>query len=247
MIFKTNPEYGRIGTLLDAIIEDTVKPGHTLCNNRNLVFTTDFEGRTYVVKEFKRPHLLNRIIYRHFRFSKAKRSYLHANKIGAGISPSPVAYIEDNSLLFLNKSYYISEYSEHDYTLNEVLTNKNLKKRKEILAGFASFTSNLHRLNILHNDYSRGNILIQKPPQEESGFSFKIIDVNRMSFNKLNLKSKLNNFSRIGADNDDMRTIINQYTKENNLPPEDTLLKAINYRDKFSRKWLFIRRIKGKA
>ena len=35
--------------------------------------------------------------------------------------------------------------------------------------------------------------------------------------------------------------------KENNLPPEDTLLKAINYRDKFSRKWLFIRRIKGKA
>jgi len=49
--------------------------------NRNVIKLFDLDSVKVNVKSFKKPHLLNSIIYRYFRKSKARRSFEYANKL----------------------------------------------------------------------------------------------------------------------------------------------------------------------
>ena len=83
-----------------------------LYNQRNVIKLFKVNGKKYVVKSFKIPHLFNRIIYSFFRKSKAERSYINTKKLESlniG-TPSPVAYIEFYSSFLIKESFYISEY-----------------------------------------------------------------------------------------------------------------------------------------
>jgi len=233
--------------LIDSIISQSANKESILCNNRNIVYTTKFGEKNYVVKSFKVPHILNQLVYRHFRASKARRSFLHAERIGTSVSPEPIAYIEERGFFRLRKSYYISEKFDFAYTFNEILTDKSFLNRKKILEAFADFTFDLHELNILHLDYSRGNLLIDPSASENDNYQFRIIDVNRMAFKQLSLKLRLGNFSRMGIGDDDLRIVIYQYAKRSSLNPTAALALTIQYRDKFNKRWQFLRKLKGKS
>ena len=143
-----NPKHSVIQPFLENIELYFQESLYTLYEDRNVIRVVDYENESYVVKSFKVPNIVSRFIYSYFRSSKAKRSYLHSQKLGKKLSVEPIAYIEQYEKSLLTQSYYICKYYRYDYTIGEVLRNKALENRQKILKDFADFTYQLHQLDI---------------------------------------------------------------------------------------------------
>lgn len=63
---------------------------HKARNELKIIHYNDIDT---VVKFFKVPNILRKIIYTFFRDSKAKKSYVHSLKL-KNFTPSPIGYIE---------------------------------------------------------------------------------------------------------------------------------------------------------
>ena len=241
-----NPKHKALTPLIEDIKTHFNASNEILYNQRNIIKVITFNNKKYVVKAFKVPNALNRFAYKYLRPSKAKRSYIYSLKIGKELTPEPIAYIEETKNGLLAESYYISEFFDYDHTIHEVLINKSIDDRKEILKAFAQFTFDIHNKNILHHDYSHGNILIKRTTSGEHNYLIKIIDTNRMSFKNPSVKERLANFARIKADDNDMKTIITQYAKNMALPADKLLEDAKFYRDDFYKKRALKNKLRGK-
>ena len=89
-------------------IENFDHEGEMIGNGyRNVIKILTIDVQRYNIKEFKVPNLVNKIVYRFFRKSKAERSFLYGQRLlDLGIlTPSPEAYIEYKSLFIFGKSY----------------------------------------------------------------------------------------------------------------------------------------------
>ncbi|MDQ1243829.1 MAG: hypothetical protein QG565_169 [Campylobacterota bacterium] len=176
---------------------------------RNEIKIIDFEGESLVVKSFKIPNIINKIVYTFFRDSKAKKSYKNSLEIG-DFTPKPIGYIEFKKFGLINESYFVSENFKYDFTIREPLLQTDFKGKEEVFKAFSRFTYNLHEKGIFHLDYSPGNILIK---EENGTYVFKIVDINRMEFKPLNLEERLKNFSKLWARDEDLKTIAKEYSK----------------------------------
>ncbi len=238
-----NPDYLHLKLFIENSEKYFQASSHILHNERNQIKVVTFDNENYVIKAFKTPNIINRIAYRFFRPSKAKRSYEYSLKIGAELCPEAVSYIEETSFFLLSKSYYISKHFEYDFEIRAVLNDKNFENRREILEALADFTYVLHEKNILHRDYSPGNILIKKA---ESGYQFKIVDVNRMQFKTLNQQDRLTNFARLMVDDETMKIILTQYAQCLNKSVDEVVQLANQYRDEFAEKRAFKNKLRGR-
>jgi len=195
---------------------------------RNEIKVINYKNQNLIIKSFKIPHIINRVIYSFFRDSKAKKSYNYSIKI-SNFVPKAIGYVELKKYGLLHESYFISEHFNYDFTIREPLLNANFSQKKEILEAFSKFTFELHENKILHQDYSPGNILIKK---ENDKFIFKIVDINRMQFKPLNLNTRLQNFSKLWANDNDLKIIIEAYAK---LMQEDAH-KCLTIANRFNHK-----------
>jgi len=180
-----------------------------IVENRNIIKIIKYKNTNYVAKSFKIPHILNRVIYSFFRDSKAKKSYENSLKIN-NFTPKAICFIIKDRYGLIENSYFISEEFKYDFTIREVLLDKNFDKRDKIFKEFADFTYKLHENSILHLDYSPGNILIKC---DSGGYIFKIVDVNRMIFKNLSIRDRVENFSKLWAKDEDMVFILENYMK----------------------------------
>jgi serine/threonine protein kinase len=194
-----------------------------------------------IVKSFKVPHIINKVAYTHFKDSKAKKSYEYSLKIG-DFTPKPIGYIEFYSKGLLDKSYFVSERFDYDFTIREPLLDDTFENKEDILKAFARFTYELHENNILHQDYSPGNILIKK---ENSEFIFKIVDINRMQFIPLDLKKRMKNFSKLWINDTDLQVVVNEYAKYASIDQTQALEKALYYSHKLKNRINMKKRLKG--
>ncbi len=207
--YTINPNYkNQENSLLD-IEKYFNKSDRTIHKARNELKIIQLNNIDTVVKSFKIPNIINQIAYSFFRDSKAKKSYEYSLKIGK-FTPEPIGYIEFYSNSLLKKSYFISEKFDYDFTIREPLLNTDFPDREEIFKAFAKFTLELHNANIFHNDYSPGNILIKK---ENNNYIFKIVDINRMGFYKLNQTQRAKNFSKLWASDEILTIIADEYSK----------------------------------
>lgn len=211
---------------------------------RNEIKIIEYEGKKYVVKSFKIPHLLNKIIYSFFRKTKAQKSYENSLKI-AGFVPKAIGYKIYKKVFLLDRSYFISEHFAYDFTIREALLEQNFEDKAEIFKHFALFTYLLHEEGIYHLDYSPGNILIKKT---RKGYCFKVVDINRMKFKKiLSLKSRLQNFAKLWAKNEDLKEIIKAYALLIDEDENKCISMALRYSQKHKDKKNFKKRLKGEA
>ena len=231
MNYQLHASYLYLQPLVDNIETHFQDATHILHIARNDIRVVTFAGEAYVIKSFNIPNSINRFAYRFLRDSKAKRSYNYSLTLGDDICPAPVAYIEHFQHGLLAQSYYISRYFDYDFTLRPLLDEVAFENRQGILQHFAAFTYQLHQNGILHRDYSPGNILIKK---QEKGYQFKIIDVNRMHFKRLNLNDRLTNFARLMTDDATLKTIVYHYAQLINKPANELFALAIKYRDQFA-------------
>jgi len=195
----------------------------TIFKKRNTIKVVNFEGNQYVVKSFKIPHFLNKIIYKFFRDSKAKRSFENSWKLSKlNINtPKPIGYIEFPSIFMFHESYYISEFFDYDFEIRAVFQDKKFKDREIILKSFIEFSYQLHQKNVYHVDYSPGNILVK---QNAHGYEFSIIDVNRMKFIPFTNELRMKNLSKLTNDEADNTFMAKYYAiiaKQN----EESLMK----------------------
>ncbi len=225
---------------LDSLIKKFDDSGKQLKAARNTIklFTLS-NSETINIKSFKIPNIFNQIIYTFFRKSKAERSYEYANKLielGVG-TPEPIGYYKFNVLFLFKRSFYISKQLECDLTYRELTTDLSYPDHENILRAFVRFTNNLHEKGIHFLDHSPGNTLIKKT---SSGYEFYLVDLNRMKFEFIDLKTRVANFSRLAKDKAIIKIMSDEYAKCNNLDANTTfnmMLTATNdFHYKFERK-----------
>ena len=227
---KTNSNFPDSQAILERVEELFEASDCILQDARNTIKKVRFEQQDYVVKSFKKPNCLSRIIYTFLRPSKARRSYQYSLKISQFV-PQAVAFIEFRQGGLLSKSFFVSEMFDYDFTIREPLRDINFSDRDNLFKAFAKFSFALHQEGILHRDYSPGNILIKRC---DTGYEFKIIDINRMSFGELAMEERMRSFKMLWASDEVLETIIQEYAA---LAAYDTaqcqtLAKRFNQRHK---------------
>tara|TARA_Y100000815_G_scaffold246713_1_gene246585 strand:- start:1178 stop:1951 length:774 start_codon:yes stop_codon:yes gene_type:complete len=215
-------------------IENFDHEGEMIGNGyRNVIKILTIDGQRYNIKEFKIPNLVNKIVYRFFRKSKAERSFLYGQRLlDSGIlTPSPEAYVEYTSPLTFGKSYYISKQLEYDFTIRKLIREPKCENYESILREFTRFTFELHEKGIHFLDHSPGNTLIRKTG---TGYDFYLVDLNRMEFKNLSLDERLANFARLSPKDYMLDIISDEYAKLINKPHVEVRERMFYFSEKFS-------------
>jgi len=181
---------------------------------RNKIKLFELEGKTINVKSFKIPHLINKIAYKYFRKSKARRSFEYATTLlekGIG-TPQPIAYFENYDAVGLKDSYYVSEQLNCDLTFRELVEIPDFPDHENILRQFTRFSFDLHEKGIEFLDHSPGNTLIKKTVEEN--YDFFLVDLNRMNFHdSMDFDSRMKNLSHLTPKKEMIATMSNEYSK----------------------------------
>jgi hypothetical protein len=216
--------------------------------NRNVIKIFKLNNNTTInIKSFKKPNLINKIVYRYFRKSKGRRSFEHASKlikmqIG---TPQPIAYFEKLDFIGLKESYYACEHLENVFEFREIVQNEAFINREEIIRQFIQFTFQMHQNGVEFLDHSPGNTLIRD--NNNGNYTFYLVDLNRMKFHDtIDFLTRMKNLSKITHKKDMIAMMSNEYAKlssENEVFVFETLWKLTSeFQFRFYRK----KRIKKK-
>ncbi|MBF4463861.1 Kdo domain containing protein [Flavobacterium sp. LC2016-12] len=181
--------------------------------DRNKIKLFDLNGKTINIKAFKIPNLVNKIAYKYFRKSKARRSFEYATILlekGIG-TPEPIAFLENFNALGLKDSYYASEHLVTELTYRELVEIPGYPDHDNILRQFTKFTFDLHEKGVEFLDHSPGNTLIKKVDDK---YDFFLVDLNRMNFHDfMSFEQRMNNFSRLTPQKGMIAIMSNEYAK----------------------------------
>lgn len=217
---------------------------------RNKIKLFELEGKTINIKSFKIPHLINKIAYKYFRKSKARRSFEYANALlekGIG-TPQPIAYFENYDFIGLKESYYVSEHLNCDLTFRELVEIIDFPDHNNILRQFTRFSFDLHQKGIEFLDHSPGNTLIKK--NFAGNYDFFLVDLNRMNFNdSMDFDSRMKNLSHLTPKREMIAVMSNEYANLYTSQTEATIFEKMwfytnDFQKRFARKRLLKKKLK---
>ena len=215
MIIKIDSQFENSAASVLQMIENFKTSGILFGDGkRNTIKLFELGDKTINIKSFKVPHLVNRIVYKYFRKSKARRSYEYATFLlenGIG-TPQPIAFFEHSNWIGLKDSYYVSEHLNVDLTYRELITIPDYPDHENILRQFTRFTFGLHEKGIEFLDHSPGNTLIKKG--EEGQYQFYLVDLNRMNFHaSMHFEQRMKNLSRLTSKKEMIAIMSDEYAK----------------------------------
>lgn len=225
-----HPDYENYAEFVDTLPDIFPNEGVTIFKARNEVKLFKVKGKEFIVKSFKIPHIINKIAYSLFRASKAERSYTNAIEIGkrGSATPAPVAYIEIRKCGLLFNSFYISRKSRFHRELRELCTTGDSAEAYAVLDDFAKFSAHLHDQGIYHKDYTPGNILFGKTGDN---YEFELVDLNRMKYCKIDLKTGCKIFHRLCLSDDFYRHLAQKYALARGFDVDDSVRLMLKYRN----------------
>jgi hypothetical protein len=228
MEFRLNPVLNLSQSDIISIIQRFSETGKMFADGkRNKIKLFELDGKTLNIKSFKVPNLLNKIVYRYFRKSKARRSFEFANKLienGIG-TPQPIAYLENADFIGLKDSYYVSEHLMADLTYRELVEIPNYPDSDNILRQFTRFSYALHQKGIEFKDHSPGNTLIKK--NGSGTYDFFLVDLNRMEFHtEMPFDLRMKNLCRLTPHKEMVAVMSNEYAKVSG-EPEDKIFATL--------------------
>ncbi len=243
---KIRPEYAGQETALRNLIANFTTLGEDFFRgDRNVIKTFRLDGGKVVnVKSFRRPNIINRIVYKYFRQPKASRSFNHSHKLlDCGIKvPKPIAFFENFNSYSVTESYFISEQIYPDIHFIKLVVNPEDPRYDDVLRHFAGFAYRLHEKGIEFRDFSPGNVLIMV---REDGYDFYLVDLNRMAFHEeMSLEKRLKNFERLPPEDRLVRIISEEYARLSGEPFDKIYEGIRGATNAFRRKFLLRRKMK---
>ncbi len=238
-MIKANTVNDNYQPLVDKVASYFADSNVVLQDARNTIKEIEFNGQKLVVKSYVVPIAIRRFIYSYLKKSKAKRAYEYALKI-ADFTPKPIAYIENYQTLF-GKSYFICEKFDTDFDIRAPLLDLDFPDRALVFKQFSKFVYELHQQQIVHQDLSPGNILIQK---NHDGYRFNIIDINRMKFNNLSFKQRAKNFNKLWAHDNDLAIMLSEYAQLAQLDNDKFVSLGLKYNQQLKNRKTRKRKIK---
>ena len=189
---------------------------------RNLICSmTAPDGTLLNVKRFCQPKALNRLVYSTgIRQPKGRRAYTYPQRLlDKGIAtPDAVAYIEErNALQLIGQSYFISIQCPYKHLLYEM--GDAIPELYEPMAiALAAFAAHMHQQEVLHLDFSPGNILWdyksgQHTQPSESSFDFSVVDINRMHFGPVSMQKGCRSFARLWGPKRFVQLLVEEYAR----------------------------------
>ncbi|CAH0336292.1 hypothetical protein FVB9288_01978 [Flavobacterium sp. CECT 9288] len=213
--------------------------------NRNEIKVFESKNFSLNIKSFKIPHFINKIAYRYFRKSKARRSFEYATILlqkGIG-TPQPIAFLEKFNWLGLVNSFYVSEQLETELTFRDLDWYPDFPDHENILRQFTKFTFSLHEKKIFFLDHSAGNTLIKKMPNGK--YEFFLVDLNRMAFDvNMDFNKRMQNFSRLTHKREMVEVMSEEYAKYYNESSAVIFEKMWFFTNKFQEQFLKRRKLK---
>lgn len=232
--------------LTDCILNFKTKGEPFGDQDRNSLKLFETNDLTLNIKSFKVPNIVNQIVYKYFRKSKAQRSYEYANRLtelGVG-TPQPIAYFEFTNPFLFRNSYFVSEQLDSDLTFRELTTDLNYPEHEIILRSFTRFTFELHEKGINFLDHSPGNTLISK---KGNHYEFALVDLNRMEFKTMDFERRIKNLSRLTIKDQLVKVMSDEYAKLYNVSYDEVysgLWNEINiFQNKIKRKKLLKKKL----
>lgn len=241
-----HPEYRFLEPFLRDLPHHFKYGGRVLHAGRNTIKLFEVKGLKLVVKSYGRPHLLNRWVYLHLRAGKAKRAFLHAERLrGLGIeTPHEVAFMECSKRGLLTESYFVSLYSDGISFAEAVGAFPDPEARK-IIDSFVPFAAELHAKGVLHEDLNADNVRYRLAA---SGYRFELIDTNRMRFvKKTSDRACMINLRRLTHNAPPYLYFIERYARLTGRDPNQTLLQGTILLLSFTRRVRRKERIKMKT
>lgn len=194
--------------------------GELIHDGRNQLRILTYEGEKYVVKAFKKPVFINRLVYGIFRPSKAKRSMENAlllKSIGVG-TPEPIGYINLRKKFLFTRSFFVTRLSTCSYRY-DMLFQQHFDYEEKVLREIGRITAKMHEHGISHLDYGRGNILFDKMPSGE--IRLELVDLNRIKHGPVDMVRGCKNLERLPATAQMHRWIAEEYAKARNYDEEE--------------------------
>ena len=249
MKFTINPFFEIASEAIVSVINNFNSTGFLFGDGqRNKIKLFELEGKTINIKSFKIPHLVNKIAYKYFRKSKARRSFEYATTLlekGIG-TPQPIAYFENQDFIGLKDSYYVSEHLQCDLTYRELVEIPDFPDNDTILRQFTRFSFDLHEKGIEFLDHSPGNTLIKK--NAEGNYDFYLVDLNRMNFHdNMDFDSRMKNLSHLTPKKEMIAVMSNEYSKVYPAQTEAEIFEKMwFYTNDFQERFAKKRRLKKK-
>lgn len=210
-----NSEYEDLQAFLTELPANFEHSGDVVQNRRNVIKSMEYDEYSLNVKRYRKPILINRFVYSLFRKPKAYKAYYNALEvIERGFkTPIPIAFIEEKEYGLLGLSYFVSTQLKDVREIREYYWSK-VQGDEQFLLEFARYTARLHDAQILHLDYSPGNILFS----HNGGYhEFNLVDINRMQFREVDIKLGCENFSRLFGNDETVLFIAEEYAKARNF------------------------------
>lgn len=226
---KVNPDYLELTSFIYNLPEKFATEGEYIYQGRNELKKFNCCGHELIVKSYRYPIFINRIVYGLLRASKAERSYDYAHKfLNAGIgSPSPIGFITERSKGLLGKSYFVSLKSACDKQYTD-FKKQEFKNHTEILEAIGRTTAIMHENGFLHKDYSAGNILFR----DEVPVPIEIIDLNRMRFQPIDLKTGCKNFERLPGTPEMFEVMGRAYARQRKMDEKECISLINKFHEK---------------
>ena len=234
MKIKINPKYEEMRSFIERIPDVFEQEGRVIYTGRNLIKVMEAPDGTIInVKRYHVPSGPNRLIYSlRLRKPKGERAFeypLILEKKGIE-TPTVIALIEQRNIFgFLGYSYLITVQCDYAHTLYDVgdAVPGTYEKLAKALAHFAA---DMHNKKILHKDFTPGNVLWM---QDEEGFHFMIVDINRMKFGEIGVKEGLYNLRKFWGPKEFIRILVSEYAMVRNYDVDEAVAYVMKERAKF--------------
>lgn len=143
------------------------------------------------VKQFCYPTLW-KMFKGNFRRSRGLKAWVAGNGLKARGIPSikPLGLMEHRNWLGLEESFFLMEALEGDHELDRYLSEgfKDFKEKRYFIDTFAQWLSNLHKMNLYHQDMKTCNILVSKRGET---WNFYLLDLEDIRLGKKVVERKL--------------------------------------------------------
>lgn len=230
-VVVVSPLYQHLSQFVHAIPDVFSTEGVPIYKARNEIKNFTIEGKTYTVKSYKKPHIINKIAYGIFRLSKAKRAFLYAQRLLENniSTPAPIACIEQYKAGLLSQSYFVSEFAPDPHILRE-LNDYQIDGNEELLKALAGFTAMVHSKQVYPIDYSPGNVLFDNI---DGQYRFTLLDINRMQFGNVSEKMATRCFRRFHMKRDMLEYIAREYALLREYEPSKFVRETVKHHANF--------------